>query len=637
MREKILGLIEETPKDEDVKFDNICFVDNQKDFENIFTEDIINRKFKLDNIKAIKSIFKHKEYFHNLLYNKQIIIDIEFNEKNLNLCFLFYLYLLIKDQEHMINYHYDWKGISKVNKLISIFDDKITKIMLAKIVNYLIDNYKGLDDNTEEIYKTHLLRIELDNIKIIKNNIKYLEALELNWSVDDINQKNIDEIYIEIFIALFKQNLLGDNEYIDLFNNLDYELIDFSEEKIKEVYDFLKKQDINIFNYIIDKNTNMIKKNINIYYYLFKYILKDSLHLHEYSFYLNNKIQLLNLIKNEPNKLFIHDLDKSLKIEYEYVLKAFLDSKYYYEKYLDKNYKSNEKENKQLEQNSEEKSNQKYKKSENKKTKKENIKDSYYKVIPFKKELTIAENSKIPIYKQNNNPLFGTKIINEIQINEETKAFTSNSLYKDGKDIIAFYNTKTNAIQKIIEGYSFTKISKSWDFIDIRSKKYLIIICGIISAKQKNGILLIDLDILNKSDNENDDEFIKFFEAENEFFYESVCHLHNIEANSEIKNNLNITNSTSNIISNIEYALIGGLDLEKREGVVKLFRIKIEEKIILEFLNDIILYDKDSQKSFLGSVDFVEQEDDGGIKFGFYNTIYTCEKPQLDAYIKDEK
>ena len=260
MREKIFGLIEETPKDEDVKFDNICFVDNQKDFENIFTEDIINRKFKLDNIKAIKSIFKHKEYFHNLLYNKQIIIDIEFNEKNLNLCFLFYLYLLIKDQEHMINYHYDWKGISKVNKLISIFDDKITKIMLAKIVNYLIDNYKGLDDNTEEIYKTHLLRIELDNIKIIKNNIKYLEALELNWSVDDINQKNIDEIYIEIFIALFKQNLLGDNEYIDLFNNLDYELIDFSEEKIKEVYDFLKKQDINIFNYIIDKNTNMIKK-----------------------------------------------------------------------------------------------------------------------------------------------------------------------------------------------------------------------------------------------------------------------------------------------------------------------------------------------------------------------------------------
>ena len=251
--------------------------------------------------------------------------------------------------------------------------------------------------------------------------------------------------------------------------------------------------------------------------------------------------------------------------------------------------------------------------------------------------MTITENSKIPIYKQNYNPLLGATIINEIQINEETKAFTSNSLYRIGKDIIAFYNTKTNAIQKIIEGYPFTKISKSWAFIAIRSKKYLIINCGIMSAKQKNGILLIDLDILNKSDNENDYEFIKFFETENEFFYESVCHLHNIDANSEVKNNLNITNSTSNIISNIEYVLIGGLDLEKREGVVKLFRIKIEEKIILEFLNDIILYDKDSQKSFLGSVDFVEQEDDGGIKFGFYNTIYTCEKPQLDAYIKDEK
>ena len=85
--------------------------------------------------------------------------------------------------------------------------------------------------------------------------------------------------------------------------------------------------------------------------------------------------------------------------------------------------------------------------------------------------------------------------------------------------------------------------------------------------------------------------------------------------------------------------------MEKREEVVKLFRIKIEEKIILEFLDDIILYDKDSQKSFLGSVDFVEQEDDGEIKFGFIDTIstidtnytiYVCEKPQLEYYIKDE-
>ena len=180
MREKILGLIKETPKNEDVKFDNICFVDNQKDFDNIFTEYIIKRKFKLDNIKTIKSIFKLKEYFHNLLYDKQIIMDIEFNEKNLNLCFLFYLYLLIKDKEHMINYHYDWEEIIKVNKLISIFDDKITKIVLAKIVNYLIYNYKGLDDTTEKKYKTHLLRIELDNKKIIKNNIEYLKALKLN-------------------------------------------------------------------------------------------------------------------------------------------------------------------------------------------------------------------------------------------------------------------------------------------------------------------------------------------------------------------------------------------------------------------------------------------------------------------------
>ena len=645
MREKILGLIKETPEGEDVKFDNIFFVDNQKDFENIFTEDKIKRKFKLDNIKTIKAIFKHKKYFHNLLYDKEIIIDIKFNEKNLNLCFLFYLYLLIKDMEHMINYHYDWEEIRKVNKLISIFDDKITKIVLAKIVNYLIDNYKGLDNNTEKMYKIHLLRIELDNINIIKNNIEYLKPLKLNWSVDDINQKNIDEMYIEIFIALFKQNLLGNNEYIDLFKNLDFELIDFSEEMLKKVSNFLKNKEINLINYIIKKDTNKIKKNIKFYYYLFKYILKDSLHLHEYSFYLNNKFQLLKLIKNEEN-IFIPDLDKSLKIEYEYVLKAFLDSKYYEKKFY-KNYKSNKIEKEQLEQNLKEKSNQKNKKSKKKKPKKENINDCYCNVIHFKKELKKYEDSTISIDKQKYIPLIGATIINEIQINEEIIAFTSNSLYSHGKDIIVFYNTKTNAIQKIIEGYPFSKNSKSWDFIDIRSKKYLIIICGIISANQKNGILLIDLDILNNIDNENDEEFTKFFETEIGFFYESVSHLHNPEAKNEDKNNLNITNSNSNIIYNEEYILVGGLDQEKSEGVVKLFRIKIEDKISLQFLDDIIIcdkYDKDCQKIFSGSVSFIKQEDDGEIKFRFIETfdtidniytIYVCEKPQLEYYIKD--
>ena len=258
------------------------------------------------------------------------------------------------------------------------------------------------------------------------------------------------------------------------------------------------------------------------------------------------------------------------------------------------------------------------------------------------------EDSTISIDKQKYIPLIGATIINEIQINEEIIAFTSNSLYSHGKDIIVFYNTKTNAIQKIIEGYPFSKNSKSWDFIDIRSKRYLIIICGIISANQKNGILLIDLDILNNIDNENDEEFTKFFETEIGFFYESVSHLHNPEAKNEDKNNLNITNSNSNIISNEEYILVGGLDQEKSEGVVKLFRIKIEDKISLQFLDDIIIcdkYDKDCQKIFSGSVSFIKQEDDGEIKFRFIETfdtidniytIYECEKPQLEYYIKDE-
>ena len=614
MREKILGLVNETSKDNEEKFENVCFISNFSDFENIFSEYIINGKLKIDNIKTIKTIYRYKEYFHKLLYENEIIIDIEFNNKNINSCFLFYLYLLITDKENFINYHYDWEAIVKINNLISIYGDKITKIVIAKIVNCLIYNYKGFDDYDNKKYLMHLLKIENLNKKIIKDNIEYLKALKLDEK--KINNTNIDELYIEIFISLIKQNLLGKYEYTQFFENLDFDLIDLPEAMVQKLSDFFKSEK-SINNYIITKE-NMTEKEketiINFYYYLFKYILKKSINLYKFPLYLNNKSKILKLLKKNPNKLIIHNLDKSLKIKYEYVLKVFLDSKYY-EKCLERIYNSKKK-NKQLKEN--------------------DSKSKFYNIIDFKEEISLTSQNS-----DNYHCLIDTKycnlpeinFINKFKINEKTTAFLSNSLYSKGEDIIIFYDTKENKVQKKIEGYPFNNNINSIDIFDNKRRSYLIITCGIISANQKYGILLIDLEIL---DNDNDDkEYIQFFETGKEFFAQSVCHI--IDSNSEERKKLNIyTEINSYIASNEEYVIVGGFDESKCCGIVKLSRISFEEKCCLEILDEIILYDNDYPKLFEDSVHYIKQEDNGEIKFGFNHTMYVCKRPNLDAYIKEE-
>ena len=620
MREKILGLKNETPNEEELKFENIPFIDNYLDFKNIFTDYIINKRFKLDNIKRIKIIFKYKIYFHQLLEELEKTIHIVFNDQNINLCFLIYLCLLIKEKEYYINYYYKWEDILKINNLKSIYKDNITKIFIAKIINYLIYNYKGFNDFDENIYKNNLLKIENENNEIIKNNIKYLNYLKLDWNEKDINKKNFDEILIEIYIALIKQNLLGNNEYIDLFANLDYELIDLTETFIEKLFGI--ENEINLNNYIITKEDLFNEKKIYFYYYLFKYVLKESQYFYKFSFFLTSKKTILKIVKENPTKLFLSDLDKSIKIKYDYVLKRFLDNKYYETKYLNEIHVKTKIKNNQLTI----KNNKKEKPNEN-----EN-RSNDFEIISLKEKKNNVDFGILIINKSNYPNLPDINYINQKKISEKIMAFVSNSIYPNGKDIITFYNIMTNEVEKNIEGYSFKKELRSLDIIDIKRKKYLICTIGIISSKQKNGVILIDLEILENNIKKKDEEYIKFFKTD--FFVESVCHIINTNSNSERINNSNITNSNSILVCPIQFILLGGLDEEKREGTVKLFKLMIEDNLKLEFLQDIIM--SNPQYQFSGSVYYIKQEDNGEVQLGFKNIKYICKKPNLDYYLNNE-
>ena len=140
---------------------------------------------------------------------------------------------------------------------------------------------------------------------------------------------------------------------------------------------------------------------------------------------LKSRKAILTLIQNEKSKLNISNLDESLKMMYEYVLKWFLDSKYY-EKELDGiiNISQNTTKDKINDSIKEEKS-------------------IFEEIISFKGEAIKKDLSdkKVKIIYQKLN-IYDEEILFNIQItiNEEIVVLASNFIYSKGQDLIAFYN-----------------------------------------------------------------------------------------------------------------------------------------------------------------------------------------------------
>ena len=285
---------------------------------------VINSENNLDS-QNIKYIAKNKKYFHKQLYELEKIIFLQFDHKNISFSFLYNLCSLIEDCPEFINYSYQWKAIEYTNNLHQIYNNEILKIIIAKLIIVLINNYSGFNDFDQNIYDTKIKPIEEENKRIIINNIKYLKNMGLIWDINDIIKKKIDEILIEIIISLFKNNNFKDFEYMyQLLEQMDFEFIDLTE-----------KMRINLLKYLNDENLFKYENNlfdeikIDFFYFMLKYILKESYYIYQFPFLLKTRKILLDLFKNNKNKLYISHLDKGFRLRYTYVLKTLLDSKYY--------------------------------------------------------------------------------------------------------------------------------------------------------------------------------------------------------------------------------------------------------------------------------------------------------------------
>ena len=217
-----------------------------------------------------------------------------------------------------------------------------------------------------------------------------------------------------------------------------------------------------------------------------------------------------------------------------------------------------------------------------------------------------------------------------IVININIFAFTSNKIISGGEDTIIFYNFMTEKIFKEIKNYSFILSSTGLCLMQKENSdtpEALLCACKRYVKGQKNGILLIGgLDSIEKSNyNKNN---IQFYNTRN-FGVHCFCQL-------SIKEN-------DNIVFNVKrkktyYFLVGGFDIKKNKGLIKLFKICKKEKdkiFAMEEVYDFSLEEDNKFKRFDGAISCIEQTKNKlNILVSCWNgKVYLFDVPNLDQIL----
>ena len=182
-----------------------------------------------------------------------------------------------------------------------------------------------------------------------------------------------------------------------------------------------------------------------------------------------------------------------------------------------------------------------------------------------------------------------------INIKDNIIALTSNQKLSKGKDEILLYDLDEEKM-KTIEGYSPTLSINNIALLPIQDN----IICACKknnNDKQINGILLIRTNLCDK--------FPEIMISE--YFYEII----DFEAYCFCPISLitkYITNQQNNKIKRTEYLLVGGFDINKCRGLIKLFEILVVSgEIKISFIKDIEFNNNNSFQGFNSTVTCIIQ------------------------------
>ena len=324
----------------DIELINLSGLKNKKEYEKtLINIDCLEKKYKLKKLEIVKLYYANRSSIHKIIYNLDKIIRLNYNNEieERNLAYYFYLLLLIRDDDTTINYSYSIEYIKKLKESLIIGNkDKYYDLIISKIINDLINNYKGLDEC--EYNNKELEKIENENNERINDITK---ELEINY--EDFKNKKIDEIYSNIILSLIKKNKFEDYDFTyNIIKQLDLESIDITYKIFEDIENILNKDENIKKRYQISNIEDLYDdKKLNFYYILLKYILKNSLYIYSID-YLSQKKHIILKIINSNQSSFVKFKSENMnrKIELNKFLELILGSKYYYNFIKENNYKN---------------------------------------------------------------------------------------------------------------------------------------------------------------------------------------------------------------------------------------------------------------------------------------------------------
>ena len=287
----------------------------------------------IENNNFSKFLYYNKNNIHNILFDNEEKITIDANNKGTEISFLFYLSLLIIDNPDILYYKYSFDYIKEINNIIENKNNSYSKIVIAKLLLDLIENYKNLDDFiSERRIREELEQIQKRNIIIIRDNVNTLKELNLELTPDDIKLKSIDELFSDILNALIISNKFEEYDYIDnIVSHLDLKSISLTKTIYDNLVNILNTDENLINEYMIKRKEDINEtKKINFYYFLLIYILKDSYYIYQIEFLSKSRKNIINILVNDSNGEFENISNERLKL----VMIKLCDSEYYNNKYL---------------------------------------------------------------------------------------------------------------------------------------------------------------------------------------------------------------------------------------------------------------------------------------------------------------
>ena len=306
--------------------------DEEKDYLNEFEN-------KTQNI--LKFFFSNKTSIHKFLDDNDKSININQEILKHKFSSYFYLVLLIQDDPEIINYKYEIVIIQDFDKQKSkgIYYD----VLKAKIIMELIENYKNIEDvdiEMEEEKKEEILnqikKINIDKIKETSTQ-SLLQKYDIAYNEININSDDLETIYINFVIKVLlkpgnvEEKNEKEKEFVEKFlDELDLENIEITMKMFDELVKFFDEEQNNEINkYNISEAKDLYdEKNINFYYNLFKYILKNNCDALKINFLIKLKENISKIFSKETEGLSELKQYYKKSQRFQYIL-DFLDSNYF--------------------------------------------------------------------------------------------------------------------------------------------------------------------------------------------------------------------------------------------------------------------------------------------------------------------